>query len=221
MKFFIRLLLTTTALISCNLDAAELKISSEIMYRYCTEYFGLVNVTFENKSADWVEVQSVDISFGNPEYDQKVAVVTGERLLAWYDSITAKLESDAFYSRLLLGTIITAGSVISRERGSDLAGAVALGSFGVLTIKELGAIKDRIELGQVVPRTHLLSGKFSVPPEFSASRWILFNTKKNDGLPVLTEFDITLALDGGRTQTEKTRFRRSSNSCTWQTSENS
>jgi hypothetical protein len=58
---------------------------------------------------------------------------------------------------------------------------------------------DKLNVGQLVPDTHLLSGGFSIPPELSISRWILFNTRKNDHVPIIQKIFITVTLKNGQT----------------------
>lgn len=196
--------------------ASDLDIAAQLLENYCTEYFGMINVEFENTTAEWMEIQNVRVSFGSGDMDKKISVVTGERLTSWNDAIQIKLKTDAFYSRLLLGTIAAIGAS-SSEKSSSIGGVFALGAATALTISEISSAKTQISLGDTVPRTHLLSGKIQIPPGLSISRWALFNTNPSDNIPIVTHITITAQLKDGSVRTEKISLRWDNNdACRWQ-----
>lgn len=196
--------------------ADDLKISAKLVNSYSTEYFGMVNVTFENNSGDWINVKSANVSFGSEKINNKVHVVTGEKLLSWNDGMSLKMEKDAFYTNLFLGTLASVSSGIAQDKGSKAAGVLSLGAASVMAVSDISSLKDSIDMGQIIPRTHLLYGNFSIPPGLSINRWILFNTAKNDGVPYLSIMSVTVELVDGKTITRESKLRYDKNHCKWQ-----
>lgn len=173
--------------------AQNLDIDADFVGSYCTEYFGLVSVSFENTSGKWITVKSINTSFGSDEVDKNVTIISGDRLKSWDDAIQSKLRNDAFYSQLLLGAFAVLGASSENKSVRN----IGLGTASVLTVSELTKLKDRINLGKAVPGSHLLSGGFSVPPGMSVSKWALFGTESNTNTPYLDKFVVNGYLESG------------------------
>lgn len=219
MNFRVTMTLVVMCLVPVSAIAADFKMEAKLVSTYCTEYFGMVNIEFTNKSRDWIDIDNLRVSFGSPEIDKKVTLVTGDKLINWNDAITEKQESDAFYARLFLGTLAAVGGVVAARNNNTKAGAVAIGSAGALALSEISSASDRIQVAQLVPRTHLLAGNFSIPPGLSLSRWALFNTKNNDGVPVITHISIAAETNSGKVIAEKLELRWDTDkTCKWQAS---
>src|SRR5262245_18264197 len=62
---------------------AGLVISGEEDAELSSEYNGFVALDFENRSANWIRVQSMQVSFGGPQRDRAVFVPLGEDLASW------------------------------------------------------------------------------------------------------------------------------------------
>lgn len=174
--------------------AKDIEMNAEFIGSYCTEYFGLVSVEFSNNTGNWVKIKSIKTSFGNSIIDDNVSVVTGENLKSWDSAIYNKLRNDAFYSQLLLGSIAILGATSNNKSGKKLG----LGAVSALSISELSKRKDRINLGEVVPSSHLFAGAFTVPPGMSVSKWILFGTESNKTTPYINNLFINASLNNGK-----------------------
>lgn len=210
-------LLVTIFLIPSLSTAKNLEISANFIYTFCTEYFGMVSVEFYNTTDKWIEISSVHTSLGSHEIDKKVSIVTGEKLVSWNEGISHKIQETAFYSRLLLGTLAVAAATAGHSSDSNLVEAATIGSLSALTIYEFSSYKNKIDLGKVVPRTHLLYGNFSVPPELSARRWILYNTDSNKNIPFINTITISAKLKTGEIVKQEIKLRdRNEYSCVWQ-----
>ena len=207
------LLLTATSVA----NASDMDVSAELVRSYCSDYFGMVNVEFENNSDEWIDIEEIGVSLGSKEIDDKVTTVVGNRLVNWNDAISDKLKSDAFYRRLFLGTLTSIGALAARDSGNEFGKAVALGSMGALTLSEISSAIDDAGTASIVPRTHLMHGLISVPPGLSLNRWILFNTKADDGIPLVTHITLNLKVNGA-SEVSKNIYLRSHDRymCKWQ-----
>lgn len=68
---------------SSDTTAGGLRISGAVVPELSSEYFGLLELTFENTSASWRRIVSVRASFAEPDVDQHVHVPIGEDLQSW------------------------------------------------------------------------------------------------------------------------------------------
>lgn len=73
--------------------SAEIDVNGQLQQSYCSKYFGFMSFELENKSDKWILIESVKLSFGGPEIDERVEIVTGEQLVAWHESTRQRLES--------------------------------------------------------------------------------------------------------------------------------
>jgi hypothetical protein len=139
-------------------EAPELRlvISARQLPMLSSCYFGAVEVTFENRSPDWISIRQVDFDFGRMGRDGHVRLPEGTRVRAWLE---------ATLQRNLI-------------RYGDSPNAPDLVAFGVLaTATE--SHPPPVDLATTVAQaldSHLLAAPFSVPPRLFIKKWVLIQS---------------------------------------------
>jgi hypothetical protein len=64
-----------------------LLVSAREASTYSTRYLALVEVTFENRTPAWKQVDRLAVDFGSPGKDQSVTIVSGDGINAWERAI--------------------------------------------------------------------------------------------------------------------------------------
>jgi hypothetical protein len=67
-----------------------LLVSASEAPSYSSPYLGLVEVTFENRTAVWKQVDSVSLDFGSPAKNQSVTIASADDMNAWERAITIR-----------------------------------------------------------------------------------------------------------------------------------
>ncbi len=166
--------------------AAPLRISAGEIAGASSPYFGLVEVTFENDSPAWVQIDRVDLDFGSPDKNRSVQIPWGQDLQVWGDAVRVRNEVDAQNTATVLGVLAIVGAVggaASRRHGSGAAsagaaigGALSIASLGALYASDRAQAAEAASTGPMFEGTHLLSMPIRVPPGLFTKRWILFYT---------------------------------------------
>lgn len=162
--------------------ATEMRVSAGELPQLASPYFGAVEVTFENPSPAWIQVDRVDIDFGSPQRNQAVFVPWGADIDAWRQAAVDSLAIGYAGSRLQM-LAVGGDAIAARDRhGSSTpagGGTIPVGALGTLAATPApgspaqGALA---EPGEPFPPSHLLSLPIRVPPGLFAKRWILFYT---------------------------------------------
>jgi hypothetical protein len=158
--------------------ASGLTISGEEMDELSSEHFGVLAVTFENPTNDWVRIESVNLDFGSANRNQSIFVPWGEEIVSW-ELATAqrnairRINTDHALSLLAMGGAIAAGAGRGSAVGA-VGGIVALGSVGALWARAI----DQHTTAATFPPAHLFATPFSVPPGLFAKKWVLLNGPK-------------------------------------------
>lgn len=165
---------------------APLRVSAGEIADAASPYFGLVEVTFENDSPAWVQIDRIDLDFGSPDKNRSVQMPWGEDLQAWGDAVRVRNEVDAENTATVLGVVAILGAVggAASRRHPSRPAAVGAAIGGALSVASLGALyaTDRVQAaeaastGPMFSGTHLLSMPIRVPPGLFTKRWILFYT---------------------------------------------
>lgn len=157
-----------------------LTISGKIRNSMSTEYFGFIDLTFENTSDKWIDIKSIQVEFDNDTLNQKVKIISGRELYSWQKSMQEKNAIDEFNQKMIMGTIgAVAGTVAlsSNDKNlSNLSGAVALGAISSLAISDFNREVSKLENAQIFPQNHLLNSDFLIPPGLFDKKWILLYT---------------------------------------------
>jgi hypothetical protein len=152
-----------------------LTISGEEVDELSSRHFGVLAVTFENPTSEWVRIDSVNLDFGNDALNQSMFVPWGEDIVSWEQATSQRLairraNTSTILSVLAVGGTLAAG--LGRRSGvAVIGGAVALGSVTALWSK---AVADQTSAA-TFPPSHLFATPFSVPPGLFAKKWVLLN----------------------------------------------
>jgi hypothetical protein len=165
---------------------APLRVSAAEISNASSPYFGLVEVTFENDSPAWVQIDRVDLDFGGPEKNSSVQIPWGDDLQVWSDAVRVRNEVNAANTATAVGalTILTTLGWAVFGRHGPVPAATTAHVGGVLSVASVGALyaSDRAQAaeaastGPMFASTHLLSMPIRVPPGLFAKRWILLYT---------------------------------------------
>lgn len=131
--------------------AAQVLVSAREAAGYSTRYLGLVEVTFENNTPVWKQVDRVEVSFGSPAKDQSVTIASGDQINAW--------------ERATKVTLLSVGASEGPTAIEALGLRVAVDAFGAVAAA-----------APAYPDQHLLTVPFAIPPGLFTKRWILLST---------------------------------------------
>ena len=197
-----------------------LRISGEEDTAHSSLYFGLINLTFENKSDKWINISNLRISFLKKTADAKAEVLVGNRLANWAEA-TQRLDLIRRHNRQValgtLGVVGVVGAGVGASKGANLAEgageAAAIGSLTSLAITDLADHVRDLENPDLVPANHLLAGDFEVPPGLFVKRFIVIDTS-HENTPKLEKLRMTYTIDGVGEEVVDLSFR--SGSSIWQ-----
>jgi hypothetical protein len=167
-----------------------LVVSASEAASYSSAYLGLVEVTFENRTAVWKQVDRVSVDFGSPAKNQTVTIASADDIDAWERSIVLGGNPQGIYfgPAGYVHTAIEAHGVGSVERLAALIGPrhraeAAPGAAGTPAAPgapaAAGAQASAVPPPPSYPAQHLLTTPFRVPPGLFAKRWILLSTPDN------------------------------------------
>jgi len=202
-----------------------LVVSGEEKTQYATEHFGVLDVTFENTTAEWVRVKGLALDFGGPEYERHVRIPVGEELRSWATATQERLLIERHNRAMALGAVALAGmttAAVTNNRAVRVAGAtVASGSIVALGVDSMNQEVERVEQPATPQNasyyeSHLLSVPFSVAPGLFTKRWVTINTAGGDGAPCVTGIRIDYQLDGGTMERVWLPFRKGAHNSDWQ-----
>ena len=148
-----------------------LVISAVELSHYASNYFGLVEMTFENATARWVHLSRLSLDFGDAARNEAVLVPSGADLETWYlstlqrNDIRATNHGTALGALFAVGQVVALAGAISGKRGlAAVGGAVAAGTATAALVDRQNSRVQSAEGVHLVPQSHLLAIPFSVPP---------------------------------------------------------
>lgn len=199
---------------------SQIVVSASEDRELATQYFGVIDLTFENKSSTWKRVASVDIDFGSDDLNDNVEIPLGSDLLDWANGAT-RVAAMRRYNLEMAGLVVSgvaygvAASTTSPEV-RRAAAAVALSGATVLTARTIDTQLDELHRAGLVPQEHLLSETFTIPPGLFTKRWITLRTKRNRDMPYVRSMVITLNYETGPSEAFLLRFREFDRPSSWQ-----
>jgi hypothetical protein len=199
-----------------------LRISGEELRPLASTYFGVLEVTFENPTAEWVRVDRVTLDFGSAAKNSAIVIPAGNHLEAFVASTEQRnairsLNRQTAFALTALGGTLVAG--ISPESGPATAGGtVAVGSLSALAVDTHVQSVEKTEHVARLPESHLLAGAFTVPPGLFVKRWIVLQTKQ--AAPTECIGSVTLAYELANASRERVllTFKAQRRESEWQTS---
>lgn len=154
-----------------------LVVSASEAPSYSTPYLGLVEVTFENRTAVWKQVDRIAVDFGSPAKNQSVKIASADDVDAWERAITIRcaiqgISSATAIEALGMRPVDRLGVWIGQHpRAAAVAGA---GGDAAAAGAEAGTVPT-----PSFPDQHLLTTPFRIPPGMFTKRWILLTTSAN------------------------------------------
>ena len=151
----------------------KLKISAGERGALSSPYFGVVEVTFENNTPAWIQIDHIDLDFGTADKNKSVFIPWGEDIDTWEQATIERNAIRAANTQTALGLIALGGLVTSAAAGRHhaagaLGGAIALGALalGLYAARQGG--RRRSDQRSVALPTHS-------PPDPTApgSAWIV------------------------------------------------
>jgi hypothetical protein len=163
---------------------AGLVISGQELTAYSSLHFGMVQITLENRSSDWLHISRLALDFGGPEENAGVALPAGSDIHAWYNATIERNDiretnaASVLAGLMLVGEVTAVVGAASGQREVAAAGAAtALGALVVGTADAWGQQVANAEQVRSLPGAHLLALPVAVPPGLFAKRWVLLNTR--------------------------------------------
>jgi hypothetical protein len=161
-------------------DTERLKISAGEHGAMSSRYFGVVEVTFENNTSAWIQIDHIDLDFGSADKNKSVFIPWGQDIDTWEEATLTRNAIRAANNETALALIAIAGSVASvagrHHAAGAIGGTVALGALaGIYAQEQSAAVEATRDLSRFPP-THLLTMPLRVPPGLFAKRWLLLYT---------------------------------------------
>lgn len=201
--------------------ASGLVVSGEELRAYSSQHFGLVEITFENFTSEWVHVERLALDFGGAEANDGVLLPVGADLEAWHQATVQRNDIRDTNEATALGALLALGMLVAvaadAGKSDDLAavgGAVALGAATAEVIRDHDARVERAESPRLLPASHLLAVPFAIPPGLFAKKWVLLNTR-NAATPCITSMRIDYDVERGNERVLLT-FRSKLDALKWQ-----
>jgi hypothetical protein len=196
-----------------------LVISGAEVRELSSPYFGLVAVTLENKSSNWVRVRRMTVTFGGKQKDDSVFIPWGEEIASWERATYERNAVRSYNTEAALGAVALAGGVIAgtaKDKPIAAAGGVLqAGALAASAGHDVAQGLEAVEGPHLFPETHLLDVPFSIPPGLFSKRWILLSTGGTPGVCVDSML-LDYQTDSGQEERVWLRFRTNMSSSEWQ-----
>ena len=145
---------------------------------YSTAYLGLVEVTFENRTSVWKQVDQVAVDFGSPAKNQSVTIASEEEIDAWERTIAISCAARRWplastgIEALGLAAGDALGAWADHHDRAPVAGAAGAPPAA-------GPEPSAGPPPPSYPDAHLLTTPIRIPPGLFTKRWILLSTPAN------------------------------------------
>lgn len=192
--------------------ASGLKVSADELPRWSSPQIGMIEVTFENDSAEWVEIKDVHIDLP-PDQLPGTTILGSGRIAAYRAALERQERIEEHNLSIALGIMTLSGMVLANttEGVPKAAGAVgATAGFGTLLVMEQSSDADSASHIEPYPESHLLGGPFVVGPELFTKKWIALETKPGLTAKCVQRMRVTYRVQSGREERVWLSFRDAS-----------
>ncbi|MDH4466623.1 MAG: hypothetical protein QE271_01080, partial [Bacteriovoracaceae bacterium] len=177
---------TTTPGTKQSSSIQDLNYYVNIVSDLSDENFMMYQVSFENKTREWIVLESPTILTNTPAELEQLQTITGEKLKAWLEAKTLENSVSSYNTQMSLAAIGVAGGVMMAS-ASDIntaswGAAIYAGSFTALAVNELLQSKRSVEFQNSLPGGHMLN-KVLVPPMKVVQKWIMIQYPYRDPGP--------------------------------------
>lgn len=181
-----------------KMDINPITISAEINNDLSSEYFGMIEFTFENNTDKWITIKDTTIDIPNQEVKNSTIFILGEELNMWARA-TAQLNKISKYNeRLAYDSILAASSLVDAvsddETVKGVAAGVAMVTLLSMTANDLVNQQKAAEWHNYLPDNYVLLKNKKVPPGLFANYWLLLNTTDHDKNALLDTLIVNLTL---------------------------
>lgn len=158
----------------------ELIVSAREVSEYASPSLGMIEITFENRSSDWIRVQSVTLDFG-PAANDHVYFPAGAELARWTEAIeqrnairdhNAAVAWSAFVGAAAIGAGLTRGT-----NGAVAGKAFLLAAAAGATANAVDAHRDAAQTASLFPSNHLFAPDLVIPPGLFLRRFVVVQSK--------------------------------------------
>jgi hypothetical protein len=153
-----------------------LVVSGREVTDYSSPQIGMVALTFENQSQEWIHLESMSIDFGDATKNQAVQFPWGTDLESWKFAVEHRNAIKQHNQDMALFAIFAVGDALSTFSSKGSAVSVAGGMVSTLAMVPsfVNALQPP-ETRVFFPRGHLLSEPVSVPPGLFAKKWVVMH----------------------------------------------
>ena len=174
----------------------RLFISADLNNDLSSEYFGMLEFTFENTTDKWVTIDHIDVKAKDESFNKTMKFTTGEDFVVWSKAIRKRNKVDKYNKALVYSAIIgVAAATTALSKNNNVKNAAA-GVWGLgltsLTIDQIEDAKNNVEDVDLFPANHLLNGHIRVPPGLFTERWLLINTTDHDTTKLLYALELEI-----------------------------
>ena len=169
---------------------AGLLISARENASLSSDNFGVIVLTLENTTDDWIRIDRMQLGFGGAGRTAAVDVLAGEQLESWANAATV-VETIRTENELMLweglSLVGEMGSLAAKNRKARTAGvAVAAGANLGAAMVATGLAARGLDT-RYYPESHLLEVPFSIPPHLFTRRWLTLGTHTTPGTPCIEQ----------------------------------
>ena len=198
-----------------KIEHGGLTVSATFNDKMSSDHFELLELTFENRSNEWITLKQPSLDFGDA-MNSAIVIPGGPKIMLWAEAATNAENLREYNRQLMWGTAAVAGAVAAGVSSqNDALRAAGLGTMAagltVLTVKSIEKERDKVMRAGLFPSSHLYAGDFEVPPGLFLRRWVLLQAKKSDSLAAIRtvnlkytlgaqQWQVPLTLRGGQPQ---------------------
>lgn len=168
----------------------QLKLSAYTVTDINNPAFQLIEVTFENLSESWINIEQANVVIHTPK-ESGLSVVQGSELSYWAEAMEFQIKKDHHNRAALQTAMLGLGGAAMVSGNSSNSESLALAGAGITAGTTIWAVADTLtyskrkaESTSMTPDSHL-HNPFAVPAKLFLRRWVLLNkpaSKKIDKL---------------------------------------
>ena len=183
---------------------SRLKVSAELNNDLSSEYFGMIEFSFENQTNKWIEINDVIVDVNDEMLRKSSKFTSGNELAAWSKAISARNRIESYNKAIAYSAIIGLASATAVSSSSNntrgAATGVAVAGLTSLTVEQFIKYKNEAEGGAIYPSGHILNSNLLVPPELFSQYWLLINTTDHETNKLLNKISMTINYKDGESE---------------------